>query len=76
MRVFLACGLRTACWVAVAFLSLAALPLASRPAAAPVAMAQKTGKSCNVCHTTPPALNSTGEAYKATGKLPSEGPPK
>lgn len=48
-----------------------ALLLASRPVQATQAMAQKTGKPCTTCHTAVPALNRAGEAYKATGKLPS-----
>ncbi|HYA07394.1 MAG TPA: hypothetical protein VEF90_16025 [Xanthobacteraceae bacterium] len=54
----------------VAIAALTALTLASQPAAANPAIAQKTGKPCNTCHTAPPALNDTGKAYKETGKLP------
>jgi len=54
----------------VALSALAALTLASQPAAANPAIAQKTGKPCTTCHTAPPALNDTGKAYKETGKLP------
>ena len=32
------------------------------------ATAQKTGKACGACHTTPPALNDAGKKYKETGK--------
>ena len=28
------------------------------------AIAQKTGKACGACHTTPPALNAAGKKYK------------
>jgi hypothetical protein len=58
------------CFAIVTLALIAALTLASWPAQATVAIAQKTGKGCNICHTTPPALNPTGEKYKATGKLP------
>jgi len=54
----------------VAIAALTALTLAAQPAAANPAIFQKTGKPCNFCHTTPPALNDTGKAYKETGKLP------
>lgn len=42
--------------------------LASGQTMANPAMAQKTGKACNACHTTPPALNAAGKKYKAGGK--------
>ena len=32
------------------------------------AIAQKTGKACGACHTTPPVLNDAGKKYKETGK--------
>lgn len=57
--------------VAIAALAIAAASiLASRSAQATQAMAQQTGKSCDTCHTVVPALNKTGQEYKATGKLP------
>jgi hypothetical protein len=46
----------------------AILMLASGQTMANPAMAQKTGKACNACHTTPPALNAAGKKYKAGGK--------
>ena len=36
----------------------------SGQALATPAIAQKTGKACNACHTTPPALNAAGKKYK------------
>jgi hypothetical protein len=46
----------------------AIVALASGQTMANPAMAQKTGKACNACHTTPPALNDAGKKYKAGGK--------
>ena len=34
------------------------------PTLANPAIAQKTGKACGACHTTPPALNAAGKKYK------------
>lgn len=73
MKTFLALG---STWMPVAIATvvlIGALTLASRPVEATQAMAQKTGKGCTTCHSVLPALNRTGEAYKATGKLPSSG---
>ena len=38
--------------------------MVSGPSVASPAIAQKTGKPCTACHTTPPALNAAGKKYK------------
>jgi cytochrome c551/c552 len=48
--------------------AVAIMVLASGQTMANPAIAQKTGKACNACHTTPPALNDAGKKYKAQGK--------
>jgi len=45
----------------------AMLVIASGQSMATPAIAQKTGKPCTTCHTTPPALNDYGKKYKAGG---------
>jgi hypothetical protein len=48
----------------VAAALVAAFALAPQAMANP-AIAQKEGKACNACHTSPPALNAAGQKYKA-----------
>ena len=50
-----------------AFLVLAAILFASRPAAAIPAFARKYGTSCVTCHTIFPKLNPFGEAFRRNG---------
>jgi hypothetical protein len=52
-----------------ALLIFSAVMFSSQKANANPALAQKTGKSCSACHTTPPALNGAGKNYKNTGKI-------
>jgi len=54
----------------VTFALLAAAALVAALAFGPQAMAnpaiaQKEGKACTACHTTPPTLNAAGQKYKA-----------
>ncbi|MGB9186970.1 MAG: hypothetical protein ACLQLT_14970 [Methylovirgula sp.] len=45
----------------------AAVVMGAKDAQANAAMAQRTGKSCVFCHTTPPNLNDRGKRFKASG---------
>jgi len=49
-------------------IAVAMLMVVSGQSIANPATAQKTGKACGACHTTPPTLNDAGKKYKETGK--------
>ena len=50
-----------------AMIAIAGLAMTPREAAASAKYAQQTGKACNYCHTTPPALNAKGKAFQKKG---------
>jgi len=58
-----AAGAATVLSMAVAMMIAVSGQAMANPAAA-----QKTGKACGACHTTPPTLNDAGKKYKETGK--------
>jgi hypothetical protein len=58
-----------ACVTGGASLLIAVFLFMPNNAKANMAIMQKTGAACPVCHTAPPELNDAGKKYKATGKL-------